>query len=610
MSFLAIFHKNYLKLSALLMIILSSCANPVAPTGGPKDDKAPEVVATTPPDKSVNFTGNEIEFRFSEFVKLKDIQNQLIISPPVKETPDLKIKGKSIVAEFKEPWRENTTYNIFFGDAIVDLTEENPIPGYKFTFSTGPVLDSMMISGKLLNAYTLTPVEKAYVMLYDTIFDSVPYKQIPYYISRTNKSGEFELTNLRNIPYKIFALSDINANYLYDLPNEDIAFIDSVVNPWIPPKSSLTFLGDSARLTDSVTLTDSVLVQMVTPDSIAIVDTLKRAPVQDSIAASNNSLMIETPSGKYFQLFHFREVDSIQTLLKSQLIRENVLAFYFRYPAVKPEFRILEGYQANPVIDNNKTNDSLTMWLPGYTADSIKLEIFSNGAVLDTVEMAVKPVGKAAKSGTENKEQFLAMKSNLPSGKIKPNATFRLNFPDPVLHYNLDSLILIEDSVRVSSARIEFTDSVKNALVVKYPWKQGIIYRLTIPDSSFTSIMGLSNDSTTFSFGVLTAEETSLLNFKIDLPENTPYIIQLLDPKEKLIAQYGIAEDATIEFPFMAAGKYKVKAIDDRNGNGYWDTGSYLKGRYPERVIYYPMELELRANWVLDQEWIIPAAGK
>ncbi len=149
--------KHVVQLLILLMLGVS-CAKPVAPTGGPKDVSPPEIVKTSPPNLSTKFTGNEIVLNFNEFISLKDINSQLIISPPIKELPEFRTKGKSLVIKFKESWRNETTYNIFLGDAIVDITEGNSLSGYKFTFSTGEVLDSMIINGNILNAFNLTPV--------------------------------------------------------------------------------------------------------------------------------------------------------------------------------------------------------------------------------------------------------------------------------------------------------------------------------------------------------------------------------------------------------------------------------------------------------------------
>ncbi|HLO90321.1 MAG TPA: Ig-like domain-containing protein [Lentimicrobium sp.] len=602
--------KSYIKFYLnfwIIILIVWSCAKPVSPTGGPKDETPPKITKSIPANGTTNFHGEEIVISFDEYVNLKDINSQLIISPPVRETPDFKLKGKSLLIKFKEPRRAETTYNIFFGNAIQDITENNALAGYKFTFSTGNVLDSMMIEGKVINSYTLAPVKSAYVMLYDSVYDSVPYKQLPYYIARTNDNGEFELTNLRNISYKIFALTDINANYLYDQPNEEIAFIDSLIHPWNVEIPSL--LKHGLNHGDTTLMADSVVLR-IRNDSIAITDTIKASPVQDSTAMKTDSLMVLNMGKKYIQMFHFREIDTTQNLLKTSLLRQNVLTLSYKRPVKNPKINILSGgYDGNPVIGQNRTNDTLTVWLPGYQADSIMFEMTDNKRILDTLEMSVKPRDKPGKKA-ENKGAVIHFTNNLSQGKIKPGSVLRLNFQDPLESYKFEDFVLIEDTIKAQGAKIMFADSIRTKVNIRYPWKEGIPYTLIVRDSLLTDIFGHHNDSTTLKFTGFREEETSSVSLKLDLPENTPYIVQLLDTKEKLIEQYFISQDMTINFKYLVPGKYKLKAIDDRNGNGIWDTGKYLAKIYPERVLYYTKELDLRANWTVEEQWQIPEPGK
>ncbi len=612
MDFQSAFKLKHHLFTLLVLILLGSCANPMSPSGGPKDVTPPAIISSSPANLSTNFTGKEIVITFDEYVSLKDIHSQLIISPPVSEMPSFSNRGKSLIAKFKNPWRSETTYNIFFGDAIVDITEGNKLGGYKFTFSTGNVLDSMMIEGKLINAFNLTPVKAAYVMLYDSIYDSIPYKQIPYYIARTNDAGEFQLTNLRNMKYKMFALTDINANYIYDLPGEEIAFIDTLITPWVPLKEGgLKFDVMNPAQPDTIAPPDSVVVTRLSNDSLAITDTIPPVAVIDSIATRTDSSMIYTSSGKYIQMFHFREVDSTQTLLKSHAAKENVLSFIFRVPVKEPLFKMMEGnYAGQPVIGKNRIGDTLTMWLPGYTADSIWLEISDQGTVIDTVEMMARPREKAVRKTETAKAPSLALTSNITGGRLKPSTPLRITFADPVATHAKERALLMEDSLIINNAQIEFRDSIQRQLFIRYPWKEGVRYTYTIPDSSFTSILNIANDSTRYTFTGMMEEETSHVSLTIELPAKTPYLIQLLDAKEKLVEQVSISENMTIDFRYISPGKYRIKAIDDRNGNGYWDAGKYLSGKYPERVIYFPTELDLRANWTVEEQWNIPEPGK
>jgi hypothetical protein len=206
-------------------IILFSCAQRSALSGGDKDVSPPEILEVLPQNKSVNFSADEINIKFNEFVKLKNIQNQLIVSPIMEELPSFKLKGKKIVIKLQSALNENTTYSINFGDAIVDITEDNPHPNFKYVFSTGNELDSLSYSGVLLDAFDLSPQENRFVMLYKQLHDTIPLKQKPNYLTKTKADGSFSVTNIQQGTYKVFAIDDINGNYLYDLPNEQVAFL-------------------------------------------------------------------------------------------------------------------------------------------------------------------------------------------------------------------------------------------------------------------------------------------------------------------------------------------------------------------------------------------------
>lgn len=586
----------------VMLLLLGSCANPVAPTGGPKDITPPEVTHTDPADRSVNFGGKNIVLSFNEFVTLKDINNQLIVSPPLKEFPTFQSRGKSVVMKFKEPWLDQTTYNIFFGDAINDITEGNILAGYKFTFSTGPVLDSMKIEGKLINAFTLAPVAHAFVVLYDTIYDSVPYKQMPYYVTKTNMQGEFELSNVRDMDYMLFALTDMNANYLYDIPGEEIAFSDTLVHPWSDAVKPDTQVSDSTHVS-----TDSLRGRSQSKNDILKVqnngknDTIS---MDDKVKADSSRVVFKQKH--YIQLVQFKEVDSTQSLMKAQLVKDNVLTFSFKLPLKNPDFELLSSkYGQPPITGSNRIGDTLTMWLPGYTADSIFLKISDRGKVIDTVEMAVKVRAKTIKKNVAPSTPFLTIKNNTQSGRLKPPLPLQLTFADPITYYQPEDIILCQDSLKIKPTSIAFTDSLKTRLVIRYPWKEGIRYSISIPDSTFRDIFDLANDSLYVSFMGTKEEETSKLTLKIDTPGPGHYLIQLLDSKEKVLEQQSVSDDSDVEFKYLTPGKYKVKAIEDKNGNGYWDTGNYLQKKFPERVTYFTKELELRANWTNEETWSI-----
>ena len=194
--------KETISISALfllLTLIYFHCANPVSPQGGPRDNKPPEVIACTPENLTVNFVSKEIRISFDEFVELKSSGTDIVISPPLQENADYKIRKKSLIVELPDTLLPNTTYIISFDKAIADITEGNELSGFRYIFSTGGFIDSLMISGQVTNAFDNEPSPDVFALLYtdsnDTIpFDSLPYKVKPLYISRTDDRGSFMFT--------------------------------------------------------------------------------------------------------------------------------------------------------------------------------------------------------------------------------------------------------------------------------------------------------------------------------------------------------------------------------------------------------------------------------
>jgi hypothetical protein len=198
-------------------MLLASCAQVVAPGGGKKDTTPPQVLKYTPDSASLNFKGKTIEILFDEFIQLKDLNTQLIISPPLEFTPDINIRGKSLIIEFngKEVLKDNTTYCISLSNAIQDINENNAKENFSYIFSTGSYIDSLKLNGKVELAFDHKTENGILVMLYSDLNDSVVYKSLPAYFGKTNDEGLFQINNIRAGKYNIRALKDVNANYKY-----------------------------------------------------------------------------------------------------------------------------------------------------------------------------------------------------------------------------------------------------------------------------------------------------------------------------------------------------------------------------------------------------------
>lgn len=215
----------FILFSAMAVMMLSHCAQIVAPTGGPKDTLPPVLITASPPDSTLHFHSEEIVMEFNEFIQLQDLQSQLIIAPNPDRRPQIRAKLRTLTIEWNDTLKPNTTYIINMGNAIEDINEGNPLKGFRYVFSTGSYLDSLEIHGKLVNARTGLPDSTAIVMLYTQMTDSVVSKEKPVYYARSTGDGSFMFQNLPHDTFKVFALDDANGNLQYRDSTEAIAFL-------------------------------------------------------------------------------------------------------------------------------------------------------------------------------------------------------------------------------------------------------------------------------------------------------------------------------------------------------------------------------------------------
>ena len=333
---------------AALVLLLGACAKVVTPTGGPRDSTPPKVLKTVPDNQSVNFGEKQIHITFDEFFTLNNPQENVMISPPVKEKPAYTVKGKTLVVKFKDTLRANTTYNMVFTNCIKDYNEGNPLSLFHYSFSTGLAIDSFMLDGSILNAGTLAPAEDLLVMLYRHDSDSLPMTTLPDYVTKSQKSGSFQFRNIAPGSYKIFALKDVNGNYLYDLPNEEIAFQKELVSACPPPA------------------TDS----------------------------SGRPLAADTTDAQ-IRLHSFQCQDSFPKLMRYETPADGIYLFPFSAPVARLEQQPLWG-PADHIEVWNLQHDTLTWYLKQTEFDTLAV-IFTADGHPDTVHL--KPFKAKANAG-------------------------------------------------------------------------------------------------------------------------------------------------------------------------------------------------------------------
>lgn len=606
--------------AAFALLILAACANPVAPTGGPRDSDPPVIIRSEPENSSVNFDATEIRITFDEFVQVRGLSQQFLSSPPFKEVPQTRIRGKTLSIQLEEELRDNTTYTLFFGDAISDFNEGNTIPNYRFIFSTGQVLDSMELKGRVTNAKTMAPEKEVFVMLYDDYHDSIPLLERPYYISRTNDKGDFTFTNLRNMPYKIFALRDVNSNLIYDQPNEEIAFMNELVHPVAPAKppktealpaiDTLMHEGPHIHENDTIILQtddDGQELEITSPETQIVNDSIEL--INDSITMMRDSIELEEQH-KALTLLLFTEVDSVQRLEKSEYLHPNKLRFVFRFPVQELVVNPIPPFDETwKLPEMSSKSDTLTYWLLDIPRDSLFLEVSASKMKTDTLKLSLTDMHTYRGEKKEDTTlTWLDIKTNFPrSGTFDIHEDVILSFSEPLDSINAEGIVLLEDSVRVEP-EIKFQDELQRSLTINHTWKDTTTYDLLIPDSVFIGIYGNYNDTLQQKFKTRMLSDYGNLKLKIDHSFGEGQLIaELLDDKGTILKRKIIGlEKETIDFPFLIPGKYKVQLTYDENANGKWDTGVYLEGIQPEKVYIFGKELELRANWDLEETFTVP----
>ncbi len=314
-------------LSALVLLLVFSCATVEKPNGGPRDFDAPKMVSAVPSDSSTQFNTRKIIIEFDEFVKLNNPTSQIIINPFPINKPEVSVQGKKVKISLNDTLIANTTYHIFFGDAIQDITEGNKASGLNYVFSTGKYLDSCSSKGFAGDAFTNLATEKAWVLLFRKRSDFTD--TIPLYIAHCDSKGAFSFRNVAPGSYYVCAIEDNNSNFRFDLPDEKIGF-----------------------LTEPIQLSD------------------------------------ENPTNDSLKLYLFVENAKEQKHLKTEIAGYQTVRSSFRISMKDPTISILTSSEKT-LYTWNKTNDTLTFWVKNPVEDTLKY-IVRDGAFSDTLAQNLK----------------------------------------------------------------------------------------------------------------------------------------------------------------------------------------------------------------------------
>ena len=603
-------------LAGALLLLCTYCANMKAPGGGPKDVYPPQVKESEPPNYTTHFSSDKIVLKFNEFVTVSEVNSEVFISPPLKNTPDLKTRGKSVIISIDEELLDSTTYSIFFGKSIKDLTEGNAMENYNYVFSTGNRIDSLSVIGEVINAFDLKPREDVLVMLYednnDTIpFDSMPFLVKPSYLTRTNPAGFFVINNLRGGKYLMFALSDINLSATFDQGDEDIAFLDSLISPvYMAPEVSDSILVDSLTILQKDSLVDIEIEGQAEILYEIGEELLEELPEDTDLMISNlimaDTLMADSVEEGFYTLFMFREIpDTIQQLLGAEKPRKGILRFIFRYPAKNVEFTPLTPVPENWKAEEwNKGFDTLRYYILSQNLDTISLKIWEDTTVFDTVSFSL--IEEDVPQRKKDREQATIL--NIFTNKKSPFPyydTFLLKSGYPFSEVDFSRFLLVEGDDTIQPS-LSLYGQAGRMLMLDYKFLETTPYTIFFPDSVLTDIIGRSNDSTSFSFNTNSYEDYGL--YELHTINNSQYdqlVIQLMSEAEAVLREDIVKEERTIKWDMLKPGKYIIKAFADRNHNGVWDTGDFLEKRQAEPVIYFPGVIEIRQGWSFEEDWLV-----
>ncbi len=527
------------------MAFLAGCAQQTNPTGGLKDEIPPMPVSISPPLFTTYFEGNSFEIVFDEYIQSQDLSSQLIISPPLNKTPDYRVRGKKLQMSWTDTLQENTTYQFNLGKGVVDLNESNPNTDLVYVFSTGSYIDSLTVTGKVLQAIDNQPLVGGAVLLYTSDVDSLPMTQLPGYLALTNELGEFRVRYLPEGEFKLFVLAEEGGNYKYDGPPEQIGYLDNTITS-IPEDSVRTLIIPSFIESD----TTQYIKSTVSKD-------YGYYEVVFNIAAKNPSIQ-------------FMDVETEQLI--------------------------------TPVSVLNDRRDTLRNWVKLPARDDleeVEVIIRDDTTYADTSFWYIEPDPKFKDKAT------LSVTSNATRNKLDLSQSFDLLFSHPLEEADTSLIWLLEDSVRVYPFSME-QDQLFRKLKIGYPFTAEKTYLISIQAGAFQDFYGNYSDSLGFGFSLQDVDFYGNFRVNVVLDDSllkSPVLLQLSDDTG-LKQEVRLTGSKKVEFGRMTPGKYGLKIIFDKNDNGKWDTGNYLKNIQPEKVSIFPEPVEIRSNWDKEIEWI------
>lgn len=519
----------YIPIVFLFLLSFTDCAKKGRPSGGLRDTIAPVILRSAPENFTINFKNNEIRITFDEFIKLKDISKELIISPPLKYPPVITPLSVSKVLKIKilDTLKDNTTYSFNFGNSILDNNEGNLFPNYKYVFSTGSYIDSLTLKGTAVDALlpkTDFPTTVALYQVDQSYKDSLVFLEKPTYITTTlDETNNFELSNLKQGTYQLIALKEQTRNYTFQPKTDKIGFYKDLITI---PTDSLFEL----RLFKEV------------PDF---------KPTRPKLESSNR-----------ISFGYEGKTDNYQITLLTQMEDD------FQYQVLKQPGR-----------------DTLNFWFkPKVTKDSLVF-VTKNKLQIDTTTVRFRELYSDSLRLTAINDRLISLGDTL---KLKANT--------PLVAINSEKIsVVTKDSLAIDF--VAQINTKENAAQIVFDKQEEQLYSITLRNGALTDYLSNTNDSIVYRQQVKPIADFASLNLTLDNADEFPLLIELIDEKFKVVKQTYLEANAPVFFKHINPGKYFIRLIVDQNKNKIWDPGNFLDKLAPEKVVYYPSIIELRANW-------------
>ena len=589
------------------LLLAVGCARMGSPDGGWYDDDPPRVIGCSPEDKATNVTSKKITIYFDEFIKLADATQNVIVSPPQLEMPEIKTQGKKIIVQLMDTLKPNTTYTVDFSDAISDNNEGNPLGNYTYTFSTGENIDTFEVAGYVLSADKLDPVQGISVGLYDDLSDSAFRTKPMLRISRTDEQGHFVIKGVAPGEYRVYALQDADGDFKFTQSSEMIAFSHQTYTPSCAP---------------------DIRQDTIWRDSLHI-DNILRVPYTHFYP--DDVVMLA-----------FQEVQTTRNLLKIERLEPNRFTMFFTYGDER--LPVIKGLNFDSdsafVIETSAKKDTITYWLRDTTLvnqDTLRMDLTymmtdTLGMLVEQTDSALEvlaktPYEKRQKQLKKEIEEWQKQQEKLKKAEEPYDSIYPIKALEP--KYNVQSsmdptgTIIIEMPTPLASldtaaihlysqidtlwyrAPFEFSrkDSTLRYYEIRADWQPEREYSLEIDSAAFVDIYGLVSNEFRQGIKVKSLDEYSTLVMQLSGIKDSNIVVQLLDKSENVVQQVKAEADGSAAFFYINPAVYYVRAFIDRNGNNLWDTGKYDEDLQPEDVYYYSRSIECKAKWDSTLQW-------